>query len=81
MSTILDTIMLRKQQEVKARRQHHSLADQEAFAREALPVRGFSAALQKNINQGRAGVIAEIKKASPSKGVIRENFDPAAIAA
>ncbi|MDO9620656.1 MAG: indole-3-glycerol-phosphate synthase TrpC, partial [Moraxellaceae bacterium] len=80
MSTILDTIMQRKQQEVKARRQRHSLADQEAFAREALPVRGFTSALQKNIGQGRAGVIAEIKKASPSKGVIRENFDPAAIA-
>lgn len=80
MSTILDQIMARKREEVAARRKRHSLADQEAFAREALPVRGFARALQTAIAAGKPGVIAEIKKASPSKGVIRADFQPAAIA-
>ncbi|MEL0027876.1 MAG: indole-3-glycerol-phosphate synthase TrpC, partial [Perlucidibaca sp.] len=71
MSTILDKIMARKREEVAIRRRRHSLADQEAFAREAGPVRGFTRALQSAIAGGRPGVIAEIKKASPSKGVIR----------
>jgi len=81
MSTILDKIMARKREEVAARRKRHSLADQEAFAREASPVRGFARALQGGIAAGRPGVIAEIKKASPSKGVIRADFRPAEIAA
>lgn len=81
MSTILDQIMARKREEVAARRKRFSLADQEAFAREALPVRGFARSLQTAIAAGKPGVIAEIKKASPSKGVIRADFQPAAIAA
>lgn len=81
MSTILDKIMARKREEVAARRKRFSLADQEAFAREASPVRGFARALQDGIAAGRPGVIAEIKKASPSKGVIRADFHPAQIAA
>lgn len=81
MSTILDQIMLRKREEVAARRKRHSLKDQEEFARAADPVRGFTRALQTAIAAGRPGVIAEIKKASPSKGVIRADFHPAAIAA
>ena len=80
MSTILDTIMARKRDEVAARRKRHSLADQEAFAREASPVRGFTRSLQRRIADGAPGVIAEIKKASPSKGVIRADFQPARIA-
>ena len=80
-ATILDTIMARKHEEVAARRQRHSLKDQEDFAREASPVRGFTRALQTAIAAGRPGVIAEIKKASPSKGVIRADFRPAEIAA
>jgi indole-3-glycerol phosphate synthase len=44
------------------------------------PTRGFARALRKTIADGRAAVIAEVKKASPSKGVLREQFDPAAIA-
>ena len=80
MSTILDKIMARKREEIAVRRKRHSLRDQEAFAREADPVRGFTRALQTAIASGRPGVIAEIKKASPSKGVIRADFQPAAIA-
>lgn len=81
MSTILDKIMARKREEVATRRKRYSLDNQEDFAREASPVRGFTAAVQGRIAQGQSGVIAEIKKASPSKGVIRENFQPDAIAA
>ena len=81
MSTILDKIMARKREEVALRRKRHSLADQEAFAQAASPVRGFARSLQANIAAGKPGVIAEIKKASPSKGVIRADFQPAAIAA
>lgn len=80
MSTILDTIMARKRDEVATRRKRHSLADQEAFAREASPVRGFTRSLQRRIADGAPGVIAEIKKASPSKGVIRADFQSARIA-
>ncbi len=81
MSTILDKIMARKREEVATRRKRYSLANQEDFACEADSVRGFTAAVQGRIAQGQSGVIAEIKKASPSKGVIRENFQPDAIAA
>lgn len=80
MSTILDKIMARKREEVQARRKQYSLADQEAFARAASPTRGFAAALQKRVAAGRAAVIAELKKASPSKGVIRSDFHPAELA-
>ena len=80
MSTILDNIMARKREEIAVRRKRYSLANQEDFAREASPVRGFTKAVQGRIAQGQSGVIAEIKKASPSKGVIRADFHPAAIA-
>lgn len=80
MSTILDNIMARKREEVASRRKRFSLADQEEFAGAADAVRGFTAALQGRIASGQSGVIAEIKKASPSKGVIRADFQPAAIA-
>ena len=81
MSTILDKIMARKREEIALRRRRHSLADQEAFAREADAPRGFTRSLQAAIAGGKPGVIAEIKKASPSKGVIRADFQPAQIAA
>jgi len=68
MSTILDTIMQRKQQEVKARRQRHSLADQEAFAREALPVRGFTSALQKTLGKAVPVLLPRLKKPRHQKG-------------
>ena len=49
-------------------------------AGEQPPTRGFVAAIQRRLDAGEAAVIAEVKKASPSKGVIRKDFDPAAIA-
>ena len=79
--TILRNILSRKAEEVAARRARCSLADLESRGREQSPVRGFAGALAERVAQAEPAVIAEVKKASPSKGVIRENFDPAAIAA
>ena len=78
--TVLDRILDRKQEEVAALRTQVPLAEVRDRARAASPVRGFRAALQRRIDAGQDAVIAEIKKASPSKGVIREDFDPQAIA-
>ena len=80
MSTILDTILARKQQEVAERRARVSLFELKARAASAPPLRGFADAIDAKIAAGQAAVIAEVKKASPSKGVIRADFDPAAIA-
>jgi indole-3-glycerol phosphate synthase len=65
---------------VAERRTRVSFAEVEAAARQADPVRGFARALQERVAQKQAAVIAEVKKASPSKGVLRENFVPAEIA-
>lgn len=78
--TILKKIIARKWQEVAARREQVSLSQLESRASEQEPPRGFTAAMQTCASQGRAAVIAEVKKASPSKGVIREDFQPAQIA-
>ena len=78
--TILRKILARKAAEVAERSSRIPLADLRAQAAAAPPTRGFYRALADRIASGRAGVIAEIKKASPSRGVIRPNFDPAAIA-
>ena len=78
--TILKKIIARKWEEVAARQAQVSLSGLESRASEQGPVRGFNVALQTCAGQGRAAVIAEVKKASPSKGVIRENFQPAQIA-
>ena len=75
-NTILGKIVDRKQEEFAARLKQRSNKDLEELAQAATPVRGFAQSLQGK----RPGVIAEIKKASPSKGVIRENFNPAEIA-
>ena len=80
MSTILDTILQRKHEEVAARRERVSLFELKTRAASAAPVRGFADAIAAKIAAGDAAVIAEVKKASPSKGVIRADFDPAAIA-
>ncbi|WP_200797269.1 indole-3-glycerol phosphate synthase TrpC [Microbulbifer donghaiensis] len=78
--TILKTIVERKWQEIAERKQRCSLEDMRARALDQLPARGFVAAIEKKLAAGGAAVIAEIKKASPSKGVIREDFIPAEIA-
>nr|WP_238527659.1 indole-3-glycerol phosphate synthase TrpC [Pseudoxanthomonas spadix] len=80
MSDILDTILARKREEIAARGARVPLHELIARARDASPVRGFADALRRTIAGGDAGVIAEVKKASPSKGVIRPDFNPAEIA-
>ena len=85
MADILDQILAVKADEISAAKRRQDLAslrrdvesDHEARAR----IRGFESALRKKIVAGKAGVIAEVKKASPSKGVLREDFRPADIAA
>jgi indole-3-glycerol phosphate synthase len=82
MSDILERIVAVKREEIaasKARRSEASLRELALARRD--DVRGFAAALRAAIAAGRAGVIAEVKKASPSKGVLREHFVPAEIAA
>ena len=80
MNDVLQKILARKAEEVAARRARLALAELAARARDAGPVRGFAAALEAKIAAGHAAVIAEIKKASPSKGVLRADFRPADIA-
>ena len=78
--TVLEKIVARKVEEVAEARARVSLAEQEALARAASAPRGFARALQAQAAARRPAVIAEVKKASPSKGVIREHFVPAEIA-
>ncbi|MGE0486690.1 MAG: indole-3-glycerol phosphate synthase TrpC [Gammaproteobacteria bacterium] len=80
MADILAEITAHKATEVAARRAARPYAEVEAAARAADAPRGFLAALRARVAAGEAGVIAECKKASPSKGVIRADYDPAAIA-
>jgi indole-3-glycerol phosphate synthase len=80
MSDILNTILARKAEEVAARKAAVPLEQLRARLADAPPVRGFAAALQASIANGEPAVIAEVKKASPSKGLIRPDFHPADIA-
>jgi indole-3-glycerol phosphate synthase len=80
MSDILQRILARKADEVRERRSRVALDALREQVGHAPPVRGFAAALRARIAAGLPAVIAEVKKASPSKGVIRADFDPAAIA-
>lgn len=78
---ILRKICHRKVEEVFARSGRVPLEEIKARAADAPPVRGFAAALASRVAAGHPAVIAEIKRASPSKGVLREDFRPAEIAA
>jgi len=80
-SDILDRILARKAQEIAAAKRVQPLPALRDAARAAPPPRDFAGALRAKISRGHAAVIAEIKKASPSKGLLRPDFDPAAIAA
>lgn len=78
--TVLEKILARKVEEIAARRASVSLAELETLAKVADAPRGFAQAMIAQAKRKQPAVIAEIKKASPSKGVIRENFQPAEIA-
>ena len=80
MNDILEKILATKRTEVATARQMRSEAEILREAKSRKDVRGFVRALEDKIAQGKPAVIAEVKKASPSKGVIRENFNPAQIA-
>ena len=84
MSDILNKILAVKADEVAAAKRHRDLAslrrEVETDTELRAGIRGFEASLRKNIAAGRAGVIAEVKKASPSKGVLRADFRPADVA-
>ncbi|CTP93284.1 Indole-3-glycerol phosphate synthase [Xanthomonas translucens pv. poae] len=80
MSDILRTILAHKAEEVATRSARVPLADVVERAKVAPPVRGFARALKAAVANGDPAVIAEVKKASPSKGVIRPDFHPADIA-
>ena len=81
MSDTLKKILAHKAEEVAAAKLERPLARMRIEAREAAPPRDFIGAVKAKIAAGQAAVIAEIKKASPSKGLLRADFNPAAIAA
>ncbi len=78
---ILKRILARKAEEVDERIRRVSLEALQRSAESASTPRGFIAAIEQRISAGKPAVIAEIKKASPSRGILREHFDPAQIAA
>lgn len=77
---VLQKILRRKTEEITERSQQVSLRDLGRQIEHAPPVRGFVHQIEQAILTGRCGVIAEVKKASPSKGLLRDPFDPVAIA-
>ncbi len=79
MTNVLDKIKAYKLEDVAARKAARPIAEVEAAARDQKPTRGFAKALMEASKSGYA-LIAEVKKASPSKGLIRPDFDPPAIA-
>jgi len=81
MSDILNKILVRKAEEIAERSAQVSIRTLSQRIEGSDPARGFVATIQRKISQGKAAVIAEIKKASPSKGLLRADFHPAEIAA
>ena len=79
-SDILARIMTTKAEEVIAAQVERPIETIQREARAASPPRGFAAALRTRVAHGKPAVVAEIKRASPSKGLLRADFDPAAIA-
>ncbi len=80
MSDILNKIIEYKREEIELSKKRWPLVDVEEHAKEMSSTRGFTNALRNKIEQGKFALIAEIKKASPSKGLIREDFDPIELA-
>jgi indole-3-glycerol phosphate synthase len=80
MSDVLARIEAYKRLEIEAAKARIAPKEIERRAREAPPPLGFAAAIERHLAQGRPALIAEIKKASPSKGLIRADFDPPALA-
>ena len=76
MSDVLAKICEDKRRHIEAQRRDRPLSDLEAEAKSAEPPRAFARALREAVTAGRYGLIAEIKKASPSQGLIRADFDP-----
>jgi indole-3-glycerol phosphate synthase len=81
MSDVLDRILAAKRREVEQSKVETPLSAVERAARAASPPRGFERALRTKLTAGKFAVISEIKRASPSRGLIRADFDPTAIAA
>ena len=81
MENILDRILATKRDEVAHAQKQRSLAEVRRDAEDRRDVRDFAEAIHRKLARNRPAVIAEIKKASPSKGVLRAHFEPAAIAA
>ena len=78
--TILDRIIAHKRDEVAERRRRRGVAELQARIERQSAPRGFARALVRKIAAGQPAVIAELKRASPSKGVIRERYEPSVIA-